>query len=80
MEPKYTSVAAIISFDGYPEDDALMLAVQDAWYDLCEEFDFLDSESGSLSIPIATDDGNIVYIYTMRAEDNEDIILNEEEE
>lgn len=80
MKPKYTSIAAMISFEQFPTDDNLMLAVQDAWYDLTEEFDFLDTESGSLSVPIATTDGNIVFIYTMRAIDNLEITYDNEEE
>ena len=76
MRPKYTSVAALISFDIYPSDTNLMLAVQDSYYALIEEFDFLDPESGSLSVPIDTQDGKIVYIYTMRAMGDSEILYD----
>lgn len=66
MKPKYTSLAAIISFESLPTDANLMVSIQETFYSLIEEFDFLDPESGSLSVPIYTDDGNITYIYTMR--------------
>lgn len=79
MKPKYTTVAAIISFDDYPDNDKLMLAIQDAWFQLCETYTFIDPDSGSLSIPIETDAAKVIYIYTMTAHNNRELTLTKEE-
>lgn len=80
MEPKYITVPAMISFDEYPTNDALLLAVQDAWHDITENYsEFIDPESGRLSLPLESEDGKIVYVYTMTAYDERELILTKED-
>lgn len=75
MEPKYTQVAAMISFPEYPSKQNLLVSAQEAWLLMQETYGFLDPDSGELSVPIETSSGEIVYVYTMRAPEGREILF-----
>jgi hypothetical protein len=65
LSPKYTGVSCTLSFLDIPTDENLLLSVQDAWFMVVEKFPMIDIDSGILSVPIFTNNKEVMYIYTM---------------